>query len=321
MSTPAVTVCMPVFNAALYLDEALDSVRTQSYSDFELLVFDDGSSDASRAIVERHARLDPRIRCFERTHRGYAPLLNEGLQIARGKYYARMDGDDVSLPGRFEKQVAFLVTNPVCSAVGTQILMVDPEGDVVNRARHPLTHSEIDPCLLRGVFGMTHGSIVMRTAALRSIGGYHTEFEPAEDYDLLLRLGEVGTLANLPEFLYAYRMHPQQVTVRRYERQQSAMREALSLACVRRGMEVSQVGPFIHPRHERPWQVHIVWAECATRAGFRRAAIKHARRALRLRPWSRTAWRVLSAALRVERNENFESLRSLTATCSAGSHP
>jgi glycosyltransferase involved in cell wall biosynthesis len=311
MSRPTVTVCMPVFNAASYVGKALDSVRTQSFADYELLIFDDGSSDESRAIVERHARQDPRIRCFERTHRGYAPLLNEGLQVARGEYYARMDADDVSLPGRFERQLAFLGANPDCSALGTQVLLIDSDDDVVNQARHPLIHSEIDACLIRGVFGMAHPSIVMRTDALRRIGGYHTEFEPAEDFDMLLRLGEVGTLANLPEFLYAYRMHPQQVTVRRYERQQSAMREALTLACARRGIAVSKFGPFIDPRHERPWQVHIVWAECATRAGFRRAAVKHAWRALGLRPWSRTAWRVLLAALRVRRPEGLESLRSV----------
>lgn len=296
MSAPLVSVCMPVFNAALYLDQAIGSIRRQSLADYEFLVFDDGSSDDSLEIAQRHAAGDPRIRVVAAAHGGYAPLLNDGVRSARGRYFARMDADDVASPERLEKQVAFLDGNPDCCAVGTQVLLVDPEGEVVNRARQPLEHAEIDAGHMRGVFQMTHPTLVMRTGVLRAIGGYHTEYEPAEDFDLLLRLAEVGRLANLPDYLYEYRMHPQQVTVRRYERQQSAMQEALTLACARRGTPMQHQGPFVHPRQEAPWQVHVVWAECATRAGFRRAALKHAWLGVRLRPWSRTAWRVLRAA-------------------------
>lgn len=291
---------MPVFNAAPFLKPAIESVLRQTLADFEFLVFDDGSSDDSLKILEAYARRDSRVQVRSREHRGYAPLLNEGLQLARGHYYARMDADDVVAPRRLERQVAFLEANPDCSAVGTQVLLVDPDGEAVNRAEHPLDHAEIDAGHMRGVFQMTHASIVMRADALRRIGGYHTEYEPAEDFDLLLRLAEVGRLANLPDYLYEYRMHPQQVTVRRYERQQSAMQEALTLACRRRGTAMPHQGPFVHPRQEAPWQVHVVWAECATRAGFRRAALKHAWLGVRLRPWSRTAWRVLRAAAAVK---------------------
>jgi hypothetical protein len=133
----------------------------------------------------------------------------------------------------------------------------------------------------------------MRTDALRRIGGYHPEFEPAEDYDLLLRLGEVGELANLPDYLYEYRMHPEQVTVQKYELQQRAMREAQSLACQRRRVAPPAQVAFVHPRPSRIWQTYIVWAECALRAGYRAAAWKHAWGGLRRRPWSRTAWKTV----------------------------
>jgi len=115
--SPIVSVILPVYNGLPYLEEALDSVLTQSFRDFELIVINDGSTDGSAAIIENLH--DPRIRFFQQTNKGLATTLNRAISLARGKYIARQDQDDVSLPTRFERQVAFLDANQEAGMVGT----------------------------------------------------------------------------------------------------------------------------------------------------------------------------------------------------------
>jgi len=298
MTLPKLTVCMPVFDAARYLRAAVESVLEQSFTDFEFLILDDGSTDGSLDIARRYATRDERVLVMSYAHGGYARLLNIGLAHARGALFARMDADDTAHRLRFHLQVEYMERHPDCIGAGTQLLMVDPDGDPINRTMYPLTHQEIEAGNLAGRYSMGHPSLVIRSATLRSAGGYHPELEPAEDFDLLLRLGELGQLANLPEILYYYRMHPHQVTVRKYETQQRGLREAMRQACLRRGLPEPSRPPTIHRRPERPWQVHVTWSELAARAGHRSSAVKHGRKAVALRPWSRTAWKVLWMAAR-----------------------
>ena len=292
---PEVSVCMPMYNAEPYLAAAIDSMLAQTFADFEFLILDDASTDGSLTIARRYADADGRIRVFSLEHQGYPSLLNESLKLAKGRYVARMDADDVVRPDRLERQVTYLRAHPECVAVGTQVTMIDPDGEPLDRTHLPTSHDDIDRLQLAGRYQMTHASLVMPADILRRMGGYNPEFEPAEDYDLVLRLAEIGKLTNLPETLYCYRMHPGQITVRKYERQQQAMREAQVLACGRRGIAVVPAPPFVHPRPVPPWQLCVVWAECALRSGHLPGAFKYARRAVRLRPWSRTAWKVLAA--------------------------
>jgi glycosyltransferase involved in cell wall biosynthesis len=293
MSEPTITVCMPAYNAAPYLDAAIAAIEGQTYRDFELIILDDQSTDATPAIAQRHADSDRRIRVETREHQGYARLLNEGLRLARGDFFARMDADDLTSPDRFEKQLEYFADHPDCVAVGTWALIVDPQGAPIQRVRFPVSHAEIDGGNMSGRYQMVHASLMMRTAVLRRHGGYRVEFEPAEDFDLLLRLGEVGGLANLPAYMYMYRAHPRQVTVQRYETQQAAMAEALSQAGQRRRLPVRGETAFVHRRPNSAWQIHVVWARLALQHGFRQTARKHAVRGVILRPWSRTAWRTL----------------------------
>jgi len=288
---------MPAYNTARYLDAAIDSIRQQTFADFELLILDDESTDATLAIARRHAASDKRIRVETRRHQGYARLLNEGLRLARGEFIARMDADDLTRADRFERQVAHLTADPHCVALGTWALIVDADGSPIQRIRFPLSHAEIDGGNISGRYQMVHASLMMRSEALRALGGYRVEFEPAEDFDLLLRFAEKGRLANLPEYMYSYRAHPTQVTVQRYETQQRAMAAALSEAGRRRGLPLRGEDAFVHRRPESAWQIHVVWARLALEHGFRGTARKHAVRGLLRRPWSRTAWQVLHAVL------------------------
>jgi len=289
-----VSVCMPVFNAERYLPEAIETILSQTFTDFEFLILDDASTDGSLALARRYAQRDRRIRVFSFEHRGYPALLNEGLALATGRYLARMDADDAVRADRLERQVDFLRAHRDCVAVGSQAMMIDSDGDVLDHTVLPTSHEEIDRLQLGGRYQMAHASIVMLTEVMRRVGGYRPEFEPAEDYDLLLRLAEIGKLANIDEPLYSYRMHPTQITVLKYERQQAAMREAQILACGRRGIAAVSTAPLVHRRPAVQWQLCVVWAECALRSGHLPGALKYAKRAVRMRPWSRTAWKVLA---------------------------
>jgi glycosyltransferase involved in cell wall biosynthesis len=284
---------MPVYNAGKYLSRAIESILGQTLVDLEFLIFDDGSTDGSLQMAERFARSDSRIRVFPRQHCGYTPHLNEGLHRACAPFYARMDADDIAAPERLERQLRYLEEHTDCVAVGTQALLVDEDDCPVLRTQHPLEHSAIESLHLQGRIRVHDPSLVLRTQVMRQIGGYDPRFEPAEGFEFLLRLGEVGQLANMADFLYRYRVHDKQVTVQRYDRQQQAMKEALAEACRRRGLKMTHAGPYLDRRTERPWQTHVLWAECAYRSGFQSTALKHARLGVALRPWSRTAWKVL----------------------------
>jgi glycosyltransferase involved in cell wall biosynthesis len=208
---PKITVLMPVHNGEPFLREAVESILGQTYGGFELLVVDDGSTDGSAAIVLSFG--DPRIRLVANpANAGIVASLNRGLALARGEYVARMDCDDVSLPRRLERQVAFLSADPGVGVLGTGYETVDRDGNMLETLRHPPRHE----ILLWSLFfynPIAHPTVMMRREAVLSAGGYRSEdyrgrgrFFP-EDYDLWWRLSRVTRLANLPEILVRLRKH------------------------------------------------------------------------------------------------------------------
>ncbi len=237
MNDPLVTVLMPAYNARRYIKQAVNSVLRQTFRDFELLVYDDASTDGTREILRRFASLDGRLRLVEADKSGYAKLLTRGIEEARGKYIARMDADDVCLPRRLELQVARLEAEPDLVAIGGEVLQVDGQGWAIGTWGVPHTHEEIDRLHITGHAGrMVHPATTFRTSVLRQVG-YRSEFEPAEDYDLYLRLAEIGRLANLPETILHYRWHLGNVSITRQREQLSAIRHINDDARRRRGLE------------------------------------------------------------------------------------
>ena len=232
---PRVSVVIPVFNASRYLAECLDSVLDQTFSDFEILAFDDGSTDGSIEILKRYATQDPRVNVLLRNHSGYTPHLNEGLSLAKGQYLARMDADDVCSIHRFREHVKFLYQTPNVNAVGTWYDFIDSSGRPFCSYRTPTTHYDIEKQNLLGIGGtIAHPSLMMRVDSAREIGGYRSQFEPAEDLDLLLRLGEIGELANIPLRLLAYRVHDRATSTTRRSLQLQANVSILEEAWERR---------------------------------------------------------------------------------------
>jgi len=206
---PAISVLMPVYNAQQYLHEAMDSILKQTFGDFEFLVFDDGSTDKSREIIQSFN--DPRIKVFlSEKNTGYASLLNEGLQKAEGKYIARMDADDVSMPDRFQKQFDFLERNPDYVLCGTWFREIT-EDRVANL---PTDNDNIKLKMLC-ITPFCHPSVMMRAGVLkRNRILYEVDHAPAEDHELWTRLAEYGKLVNLPEVLVDYRVHDNNISLK-----------------------------------------------------------------------------------------------------------
>src|SRR5437899_2426865 len=209
MPAPRVSFLMAVYDGEKYLEEAIRSVLNQTFHDFEFIVINDGSTDGTAEIIERYRRADDRIRAYEQRHHGLVATLNRGLELAQGEYVARMDADDVSFPERLATQVAFMSAHPEVGICGTWVeTMGVPSGNV---QRYPTDDATIRSWLLFESV-LAHPSVVMRRELLAKAGLYYdVACIHAEDYDLWVRAARHTALANIPEVLLRYRMHPQQV--------------------------------------------------------------------------------------------------------------
>jgi hypothetical protein len=221
-TAPSISVAMSVYNGERFLADAIESVLEQTYGDFEFLILDDGSSDASRAIARHYAARDSRIRLIARENRGLVASLNELLDAARAPLVARMDADDICLPERFARQIAFLEAHPDVGVLGTWTEDIDEHGAAytLEAPDHPSTHTGFLAAIDAGAPLLCHPAAMFRRDLVRSVGGYHSAFRHCEDLDLWLRLASVTEIVSLPERLLRYRHYGQQVSSRHATEQQ-----------------------------------------------------------------------------------------------------
>jgi glycosyltransferase involved in cell wall biosynthesis len=202
---PMVSVIMSTYNGSKYLEDSIDSILRQSMPDLELIVVDDGSTDGSHGILERRARRDPRILIHKRERGGLTSALNLGIKAAAGKYIARQDDDDISLPDRLQVQVGFLEENPGMGLIGCGHSIFDENGSEVSVHSAGRTHESLEKSLPdRNLF--CHGTIVMQAELAKAIGGYRERFFFSQDYDLVLRALEKTRMQILPDPLYRWRL-------------------------------------------------------------------------------------------------------------------
>jgi len=195
---------MSVYNGERYLSEAVESILNQAFTDFEFIIINDGSTDSTADILRAYD--DPRLRIIEQANVGLTRSLNRGIALARGEYIARMDDDDISLPERLTRQVAFLDIHPNIGVVGTSCRIVDELNNREWEQRVPLSDEELHRHLIRGN-PFVHTSVVMRKSVLRAVGGYNEAYPYSQDYELWVRLATHTRLANLPEVLVVRRYH------------------------------------------------------------------------------------------------------------------
>jgi glycosyltransferase involved in cell wall biosynthesis len=297
--TPLISVLMPVRNLGRYVGPSIESVLAQTWRDFEFLIVDDGSTDGTAETVRTYANRDSRIRILRGPSDGISRALNLGLSESRGRYIARMDGDDLCLPTRLEQQVRFLEEHRDHVLVGCRCTLIDPDGrPICEKADIKPSHEQIEALLLRMKWPIVHPSIMVRADAIAKVGGYNESFRIVQDHDLFLRLGETGKLANLQEILFLYRQHFNSATLSTDESRMRLLVEIVTEACRRRGIAVPKevaVTPLEYVsevRHRRIW----VWLALA--AGNRATARHHAIAVLLRTPFSRESWMAALCAMR-----------------------
>lgn len=245
-SYPAITVLLPVFNGEKYLRQAIDSILNQTFSDFELLIIDDGSTDRTLEIINSYN--DSHIKSVRsRKNRGIVYTLNYGIKISRGKYIVRMDADDVSRKDRLERQFRFMEENEEIGICGSwvKIFIYNPIFGIT--LKFPTTPGEIRH-LLKKQNVIQHPSVIMRKDLLVKFDlRYRNKYPHAEDFDLWSRANEHFALANIPEVLLYYRYHPNSVGDT-YARQQTESAVKLS------GSETQKLSPYLSIlRHVARW--------------------------------------------------------------------
>ena len=205
MNEPMVTVLMSVYNGEKFLKEAMDSILTQTFTDFEFLIINDGSTDNSVKIIESYN--DSRIRLInnEKNLKLIASL-NKGISLARGKYIARMDCDDISSPTRLEKEVNFLEDSLEYGLVGTFYTVIDGAGKEQYNKSYP-SNNDLIKLFLSLNCPLAHGSIMGRTELFRQNLYGSEEYSAVEDYELWTRMAKVTKIHNIPEYLFKYRIY------------------------------------------------------------------------------------------------------------------
>lgn len=227
----SVSVIMALYNNAGYLAEAVDSVRRQTFGDWELIIMDDGSDDGSMELAEKMAQEDPRIRVLRMARNsGAGAARDQAIRHARGKYIAVFDADDVCEPGRLEEQVAFLERNPGIVAVGTQAVLIDEQGREVGTKTFPTEPAALYRMMYTSI-PIQLPTLMVNTDLLPPDFDWFEGWPYSEDTLLFFKLARHGRIANLSGFLLQYRFHTNSVSYRNPKASFYKTRYARRLAC------------------------------------------------------------------------------------------
>jgi glycosyltransferase involved in cell wall biosynthesis len=209
---PEITVLMSCYNAEEWLDEAIDSVLSQTYKNFEFILVDDGSTDNTLHLIQKYEKIDSRIKVITKVNTGLSDSLNVGIAQAQGTWTARIDADDICEPTRLEKQVNFVKNRPQTVLLGTDFLEIDAKGAIIKSHRYPSENKALKSNLEKCLRFFPHSSAFYRTANVQAIGGYNKKYASVQDWDLWLRLSESGEIACLSEPLVRIRQHANQIS-------------------------------------------------------------------------------------------------------------
>ncbi len=208
-SIPTVSVVMPVYNAELYIDEAIESILNQTFTEYEFIIIDDGSSDDSFSKICDWQTKDNRIKAIRQENIGRSLTRNRGIKLASSEFIAFMDADDISTPRRLELSYDYLKNNPKAAAVSGGYEYICMYGVPLFKAVIPFEHNEIELKLLHDIGNSFHqsASMVRRTVA-EDVGGYNPKHRLGDDVGFFLKVARVGMLHNLDELFLYYRLHP-----------------------------------------------------------------------------------------------------------------
>lgn len=209
---PAISVLMPAYNAEKYISPAIESILSQTFSNFELILIDDYSTDSTWAIIRKFQKKDKRIIAMRnKKNLKLSTTLNLAIHIARGSYLARMDADDWSYPDRLEKQHKYMETHRSVGILGGSMEIIKEDGTLIGKREY----EKDDKNIRQNIFWyspFSHPLVMIRHSILKKIGFYNSQFNPAEDYELYFRIGSISKFANLSDVLLKYRIISKSMT-------------------------------------------------------------------------------------------------------------
>jgi len=319
---------MVVCDVERFLAESIESILNQTFTEFDFVIVDYGSTDSSKGIIKHYAKQDPRIRLYEIPQCGLGEARNVACSLARGRYIALMDADDVAVPERLQLEFDFMEKNPKVGIVGGSVQWINGAGQALYLGCVPMHDKEIRTALtLHNPFWQP--TVLLRTEAFVRSGGYRDAFAPSEDYDLWLRVVEHFQCANLEEVVLRYRMHPQQVSLRKKKQQTLGMLAAQRSAIIRKTGKADpfnscgaitakllvEYGVDEATQEKALVSEYRAWIRHMVLAGETSAALNAGLEVLRTNWTHVEAWQVADlyltiAGLHWARGEFFESLRS-----------
>lgn len=274
---PAVSLLMSVRNGVPYIHEAVASIVGQTFTDWEFVIVDNASTDGAAAVMEELAAREPRIRFFPNAEDlGHSGGLNRGLEVCRGHWVARMDGDDVALPERLERQLEFLRRNPDVSVSSCLAYFIDERGQTGGKtASEPSTREAFHRYMAENLlFGLLHPGAIMRRDLLVQVGGYRAEFGPANDIDLWVRLAEAGGFILVQqEYLMKYRVHKDSISMQQFELARFKYQWAREcMLARRRSAPEPSWEEFMAARDHAPWWQRLNrWRKITAKRLYRRS--------------------------------------------------
>ena len=298
---PRVAVILAAYNAERYIVSAVRSVLAQTFTDFELVIVDDGSTDNTLSLLRDIESSDPRVRVISRANTGQTQAAIDGINASTAPLIARMDADDLCKPDRLAKQVAAFDADPDLVLLGGAYDLIDPKGRLLTTVKQPLDNDTLQKICLTGRTPICQPLAMFRREAYDRAGGYDPQIHNAEDLDLWLRLGEVGKIACLPDVLLQYRQHSGSISESR-QREQIENQKCILLAAWKRRRLSGE--PTIDTTEWRAtgdrtsqYQQLTRYGWWAWHAGQNRTALIYGLKAVASSPIRREGWKITLTAL------------------------
>jgi len=233
-NNPEISVIMSVYNGEAHLRESIESILNQTFKNFEFIIIDDASIDSSLQIIQSYQANDNRIILVRNEKNlGLTKSLNKALTIAKGKFVARQDADDLSLDTRLEKQYKLFIENPDIILISSSASIMDSKGNEIHPKHYKLSPEQIGKYLKRQNI-IVHGSVMFRKNEIIELGGYREQFKYAQDYDLWLRIIDKQNIYILPEYLYKVRISLENLSIRNFILQEEFAKIAKMFYCERK---------------------------------------------------------------------------------------
>jgi glycosyltransferase involved in cell wall biosynthesis len=278
-----ISVIMPAYNEERFISEAIESVLAQTWKDFELIILDDGSQDRTREIAKSYIRRDSRVRVESHPNMGIAATLNRGFELSANEWVAIIQGDDVMMPNRLERNIAFVAAHPELAVAGGWCKHIDSKGRIIAKGESPLiTHEAVQKLYEADeLIAFNSSTALLRKCAVKAIGGYRSQFRVGEDVDMWNRLLEAGyKILIQPEYLVKYRIHSGSVCIARARH----IREQVhwyrdSMLRRRSGQPELPWDEYLRFRRTLPWYVRAnAWRKDTAKVLYKAAAFHFAER-------------------------------------------